>query len=247
VRTVAETGSTNADLVAAAAAGEPHGLVLVAERQTAGRGRLDRSWDAPPGTGLTFSVLLRPAVPAARLGWLPLLTGLAVSEAVAEATGVRARLKWPNDVVVEDRKLAGVLAEAHRSPESGPAPTAVVVGVGINVAMTADQLPVPTATSLALESARAVDREDVLAAVLDVLDARYRSWLDHDGDPETSGVRAAYTVRCASVGRTVRADTPGGTIEGQAIGIDADGRLRISDASSGEVRAVAAGDVVHLR
>jgi len=202
-------------------------------------------WESPTGTGLTFSVLLRPDVPASRLGWLPLLAGLAVAEALGEVAGVRARLKWPNDVVVGERKLAGVLAEAH--PGAAGVPTGVVVGVGVNVSMTAEQLPVPTATSLLLESARTTDRQSVLDGILEVLHARYRSWTAEAGDPETSGLRAAYTVRCASVGRFVRAQLPGGAVEGQAVGIDADGRLRIVEAGTGRPHEVAAGDVVHLR
>ena len=150
LRRVATTGSTNADLVALAAAGEPAGLVLVADEQTAGRGRLGRGWTAPPGSGLTFSVLLRPHRAAAHLGWLPLLTGLAVVEAVRSVTGVPAELKWPNDVVVRgdggEGKLAGILAERLGGPGAGAG--AVVVGVGLNVSMSTDELPVHTATSL---------------------------------------------------------------------------------------------------
>lgn len=132
---VPQTGSTNADLLEAARAGAAEGLVLVAEEQTAGRGRLGRTWSAPAGAALTFSVLLRPAgVPPTRLGWLPLLTGVAVAAAVRAETGVPASLKWPNDVLVGERKLAGILAEAHSD--------AVVVGVGLNVTLSRAELPV---------------------------------------------------------------------------------------------------------
>lgn len=135
VTVVPQTGSTNADLLAEARAGAAEGLVLVAEEQTAGRGRLGRSWSAPPGAGLIFSVLLRPAgVPPTRLGWLPLLTGVAVASAVRDQTGLPASLKWPNDVLVGERKLAGILAEAHGD--------AVVVGVGLNITLTQAELPV---------------------------------------------------------------------------------------------------------
>ncbi|MFZ5851832.1 MAG: biotin--[acetyl-CoA-carboxylase] ligase, partial [Actinomycetota bacterium] len=143
LRVVAETGSTQADLALAAQGGAGEGLVLVAERQRAGRGRLDRSWVSPPRAGLTFSVLLRPGPPEARWGWLSLLGGVAVAVAVQRVTGVAAAVKWPNDVLVEGRKLAGVLAERVAG--------AVVLGVGLNVSQAAGELPGPAATSLVLE------------------------------------------------------------------------------------------------
>ena len=147
VRVVAETGSSNADVLAAAREGAREGMVLVAESQTAGRGRMGRRWTSPPRAGLTFSVLLRPyGVPAALLGWLPLLAGCAVAAAVPAVTAVHPRLKWPNDVLVGDAKLAGILAERSGS--------AVVVGIGINVFQRRDELPPGVAaTSLLLEAA----------------------------------------------------------------------------------------------
>ena len=140
VRVVEETGSTNADLLAEAQAGAREGLVLVAEEQTAGRGRMGRRWISPPRRALTFSVLLRPAVPAGLLSWVPLLAGVAVASALEYTAGVDARLKWPNDVLVDGAKIAGILAERWGS--------AVVVGTGINVLQQRGELPVPTATSL---------------------------------------------------------------------------------------------------
>jgi BirA family transcriptional regulator, biotin operon repressor / biotin---[acetyl-CoA-carboxylase] ligase len=140
VRVVEETGSTNADLLAQARSGAGEGLVLVAEAQTSGRGRMGRRWISPPRRSLTFSVLLRPAVPAGLLGWLPLLAGVAVASALQQTAGVDARLKWPNDVLVDGAKIAGILAERWGS--------AVVVGTGINVLQRRGELPVPTATSL---------------------------------------------------------------------------------------------------
>ena len=267
VRAVRSTGSTNADLAAEADAGAAEGLVLVAEHQSAGRGRLDRRWEAPAGSGLTFSVLLRPAVPPARLGWLPLLTGLAVVDAVRAATGVPARVKWPNDVLVGERKLAGVLAELRPAGAGvGAGPDAVVVGVGLNVGLADADLPVPAATSLRVEGATTLDHAVVLDAVLTELGARYRAWVAAGGDAEAGGLRAAYTVRCATVGRAVRVELAGPTgagtgaagearhvegearhVEGEALGVDAEGRLRVAARPDGVVRAVAAGDVVHLR
>jgi BirA family transcriptional regulator, biotin operon repressor / biotin---[acetyl-CoA-carboxylase] ligase len=147
VQVVTQTGSTNGDLLAQAAAGGGEGLVLAAEEQSAGKGRLGRTWASAPGAGLTFSVLLRPAgVPAGLLGWLPLLAGVAVAGALQEVTAIGASLKWPNDVLVADGKLAGILAESH-----GPA---VVIGMGINVCQQPADLPVPTATSVLAEQAR---------------------------------------------------------------------------------------------
>ena len=245
LRTVAETASTNADVAAEAEKGAHEGLVVVAGHQHAGRGRLDRTWTAPIGSGLTFSVLLRPDVPPARLGWLPLLTGLAIAEALGEVAGVPARVKWPNDVLVGDRKLAGVLTEVR--PAGGSRAPGVVVGVGLNVALAEADLPVPTATSLAIEGASTTDRSAVLTAVLAVLHARYRSWALCGGDAEASGIRAAYVARCATIGRTVRVELPGRELTGQAVGVDPDGRLRVSDATTGDVHAVSAGDVVHVR
>ncbi len=250
VRRVATTGSTNADLVALAVAGEPAGLVLVADEQTAGRGRLGRAWTAPPGSALTFSVLLRPHRAAARLGWLPLLTGLAVVEAVRSVTGVPALVKWPNDVVVRndagEGKLAGILAERVGGPGGGAG--AVVVGVGLNVSTSAAELPVPTATSLLLAGAAPVDRDALLDAVLERLAERYRQW-DGDADADADGdaeLAAAYRLRCATLGRDVRAELPGGAaVTGRAVDLDDAGRLLVRTRDG--VQAVGAGDVVHLR
>ena len=154
---VEETGSTNADLLARAAAGEDiDGAVLIAESQTAGRGRHGRSWSTPPGSQIALSAGVGVgAVPSEAWGWLPLLTGVAVVDAVAEVAGVTAGLKWPNDVLVGTGKLAGILAEV-----AAPAPV-VVVGLGLNVT----EAPDPVATSLALLGA-AVDRAELTEAVL---------------------------------------------------------------------------------
>lgn len=257
VRVAGQTGSTNADLLAAAAGGAPEGSVLAAEAQTAGRGRMGRRWVAPPGAALTFSVLLRPAVPPARLGWVPLLAGVAAAAALRSETGVDARLKWPNDVLVRGRKLAGVLSEQRAG--------AVVVGIGVNVSQRAAELPAPGATSLLLELAGAEDRpsatppgaaergglpgrERLLIAVLGEL-ARWRlAWgsAAARGDPDACGLRDAYRRLCATLGREVRAELPGArAVTGTAADVDAGGRLVVR-ARSGSV-AVSAGDVVHLR
>jgi BirA family biotin operon repressor/biotin-[acetyl-CoA-carboxylase] ligase len=245
VRVVEETGSTNADLLAEAQAGAREGLVLVAEEQTAGRGRMGRRWISPPRRALTFSVLLRPAVPAGLLGWVPLLAGVAVASALEYTAGVDARLKWPNDVLVDGAKIAGILAERWGS--------AVVVGTGINVLQQRGELPVPTATSLlmAQEVGPADDadtRERLLTAVLDEFARWYRAWLDQPrpGDADGCGLREEYLRRSGTVGAAVTVMLPGGqNLTGTAAGIDAAGRLEIRT-PAGLVQ-VSAGDVVHLR
>lgn len=243
---VQRTGSTNSDLVArAAAGGAEEGAVLVAEEQTSGRGRLDRQWTAPPRSGLFFSVLLRPAeVPVARWGWLPLLTGVAVATGLARGAGVDTALKWPNDLLVtvggEERKTGGILAE--RAGEDG-----VVVGVGVNVTLRADELPVPRAGSLALAGAANTDRDPLLRAVLRSLEEWYDRWRSAGGDPAASGLQEAYAAGCATLGREVRAELPGDrSVVGEAVAVDGDGRLVIAT-REGVQEPVGAGDIVHLR
>ncbi|MER5374187.1 biotin--[acetyl-CoA-carboxylase] ligase [Streptomyces sp. NPDC002553] len=246
VDVVPRTGSTNSDLVALAAAGKAdEGSVLVAEEQTAGRGRLDRQWSAPPRSGLFFSVLLRPArIPVGRWGWLPLLTGVAVATGLSRAAGVDTALKWPNDLLVtvggEERKAGGILAE--RAGEDG-----VVVGVGINVTLRAGELPVPQAGSLVLADAVSTDRDTLLRSVLRTLEDWYTRWRAADGDPALSGLQEAYAAGCATLGRTVRAELPGDRdLTGKATAIDGDGRLVITT-NTGTREPVGAGDIVHLR
>jgi biotin-[acetyl-CoA-carboxylase] ligase BirA-like protein len=239
VRVVEETGSTNADLLAEASAGLGEGAVLAAELQSAGRGRMGRRWVTPPRAALMFSVLLRPAgVPASARGWVPLLTGVAVASALRAGAAVDARLKWPNDVVVNDAKLAGILAE-----QSGDA---IVVGTGINVSTRRDELPVSGATSLALEGAASTDRGLLLARVLTELERWYRAWAGQHGDADSSGLRPEYRRLCATLGQQVRVSMPAGqTVDGTATDVDESGRLVVRSAA-GTV-AVSAGDVVHVR
>jgi BirA family biotin operon repressor/biotin-[acetyl-CoA-carboxylase] ligase len=242
VEVVASTGSTNADLLAR---GGPEGQVLVAEEQTAGRGRAGRTWVSLPGASLTFSVLVRPtSVPPAARGWLPLLTGVAVADAVRSAAGVAAVLKWPNDVLVGDRKLAGILAE------QSPPGDAVVIGVGLNVATPGDALPVsPTglpATSLLVEGAE-VAREALLVEILRALERLYLPFRAAP-DPEGSGLLAQYSAACATLGRIVRVELPAGrALTGLAEGIDRGGRLLVRPADADRAIPVSAGDIVHLR
>jgi BirA family biotin operon repressor/biotin-[acetyl-CoA-carboxylase] ligase len=230
--------STNADVAARARAGEPAGLVVVTEHQTAGRGRLDRVWVTPPRAALTFSLLVRPAaVPVTRWPWLPLLTGLAVAEAVRAVAGVPATLKWPNDVLVGDLKLAGILVERVEAPPGA----AAVVGVGLNVWSTRAELPVETATSLALAGG-STDRSALLAGALTRFSHWYGAWSAARG----AGLRPSYKDACSTLGREVRVDLPAGEpLHGRAVDVDADGRLLVDDGRT--VRALGAGDVVHVR
>ncbi|MBD0421137.1 biotin--[acetyl-CoA-carboxylase] ligase [Streptomyces sp. TRM S81-3] len=246
VDVVQRTGSTNNDLVARAAEGTAdEGAVLVAEEQTTARGRLDRQWTAPARSGLFFSVLLRPAeVPVPRWGWLPLLTGVAVATGLSRAAGVDTSLKWPNDLLVtvggEERKAGGILAE--RAGDDG-----VVIGVGINVTLRADELPVPQAGSLALAGAVSTDRDPLLRGVLRSLEDWYGRWRAAGGDPAASGLQETYAAGCATLGRTVRAELPGDrSITGEAVAVDGDGRLVLATAA-GVQEPVGAGDIVHLR
>jgi BirA family biotin operon repressor/biotin-[acetyl-CoA-carboxylase] ligase len=246
VKIVAETGSTNADLLAEARSGAREGLVLVAEAQTAGRGRMGRRWVSPPRCALTFSVLLRPGgVSAALLGWLPLLAGVAVAAALRETAGVDARLKWPNDVLAADAKLAGILAERWGD--------AVVIGIGINVYQRRGDLTVPSATSVLLAAPTAPAagsdlRERLLTAVLHELARRYRAWLDQPkpGAADGCGLREEYLRRSGTLGTAVTVMLPGGQhLTGTAVGVDPAGRLELR--TSGGLVRVSAGDVVHLR
>jgi BirA family transcriptional regulator, biotin operon repressor / biotin---[acetyl-CoA-carboxylase] ligase len=253
---VGETGSTNADVAGAAREGAGEGLVVVAEQQVAGRGRRDRQWVSPARAGLTLSVLLRPgtadperdwpAVQQRAWGWLPLLAGVALLEAVRRIAEVEAALKWPNDLLVrtdgQDGKAAGILAEV-----SGDS---VVVGIGLNVSTRADELP-PTnglpATSLLVAGATSTDRDPLLRALLRSFERWYGGWREAGGDAEMCGLLAAYRKDCATLGRHVRVLLPaGGELTGEVTDVDGDGQLVIRT-GEGTERRVSAGDVLHVR
>ncbi|MFC4947141.1 biotin--[acetyl-CoA-carboxylase] ligase [Pseudonocardia sp. GCM10023141] len=242
VDVVERTGSTNADLVAAAAQGAPDRTVLVAEFQESGRGRLTRSWSSAPGTALMVSVLLRPVgVSPSRFGWLPLLAGLSLLDTVRELTAVPAGLKWPNDLLIgaQQRKAAGILAEVADSVRP-----AVVIGMGINVHASPPEQA--GASSLTAEGAD-IDRATLLVTLLNRLLEREAAWREGSGDPDLTRLRADYRAGCVSLGSEVRVELPGGaSFTGIAEDVDRDGRLLLLDAA-GHRRAVAAGDVVHLR
>jgi BirA family biotin operon repressor/biotin-[acetyl-CoA-carboxylase] ligase len=245
---LASTGSTNADAADAARAGAAEGYVIAADEQTLGRGRLGRSWATPAGAAVALSVVLRPPLPVERTGWLPLLAGVAAVDALRDL-GVGVGLKWPNDVVVPGptrdggpgpRKLGGLLAERVHEAD------AFVLGVGINVGLAAEDLPVPVATSTLLEG-EVVGREELIVRVLARLRERYVAWVVAGGDAGACRLLADYRSRCLTLGAPVRAHLPGGAVlEGTAVDVDPDGRLLV-DAGGPEPVALSAGDVEHLR
>lgn len=224
VRRVDTTGSTNADLLADESA--EHLTLLIADYQSAGRGRLGRTWTAPAGTQLIFSVLLR-VTPPAEFGTLTLAAGLAVTDAIEPAV-----LKWPNDVLVGGRKLCGILAEAQQASDGS---FRVVIGVGINHLLDREQLPVDHATSLALEGID-MTRAELEEKVFSNLHRRLEQW--RASDPQ---LMADYRAACSSIGMDVRLDTPTGVVNGTVEKVLDDGRIRIN----GETYS--AGDVTHLR
>lgn len=234
---VPESGSTNAELAARASAGPIEDFtVLATTSQTAGKGRLGRTWVAPPGRTIAVSVLLRPAgATPEQLGWIPLLAGLAMTRAVSSLVEHReVTLKWPNDVQVDGLKVSGLLAELVGDT--------VVMGAGLNLTMTADELPTSVSTSLTLQGVPEeglVDR--ALAAYLEQLRALYEGL-------DVAALRAAVTAACSTIGRSVRVELPGGDdLFGTAVGIDESGRLIVRDQKDARLVPVAAGEVTHLR
>lgn len=240
---VEETGSTNTDLVDQAA-DLPDFSVLVAGFQSAGRGRAGRQWQAPAGSSLFVSVLRKPKhLSPAKMSWLPLLAGLAITKAINELQfEKRAALKWPNDVLVEEKKISGVLSELV-TDLSG-----VVIGAGINIKQKQDELPIENATSLKLEMGRAPRHDKVLSLYLKHLRDLYDSFVIHRGDAVLSGLRYQVMNNCATLGIRVKAILPGNKeVLGEAVGIDDSGRLILLPDGAKSVLAVAAGDILHLR
>jgi BirA family transcriptional regulator, biotin operon repressor / biotin---[acetyl-CoA-carboxylase] ligase len=227
--------STNRWLLEQARAGAPAGLVAVADHQTAGRGRRGRTWTAAPGSSLLASVLLRPQLTPEVLHGVTTRVALALVDALEARAQLRAALKWPNDLVVGDRKLAGLLAETEIA---GTAVRAVVVGIGCNLTQT--ELPDDlgaTATSVTLETGRAPERDVLLDAVLERLDARL--------DASADAIRSDYRARLSTIDRQVQVELDDRVITGRARDVDDDGRLLIEH--DGGVTALSVGDVVHLR
>lgn len=237
---VETTGSTNADLLARQAAGEDiAGAVLLAEHQSAGRGRNGRSWSAPPRSQIAMSIGVSAAdVPPAAWGWLPLLTGVALVDAIRAATGIEAGVKWPNDVLVGTGKLAGILAEVA-SPEP-----VIVVGLGMNVTLTPEEAPDPRATSLQVLGASMLDRDILAATILRELTTRIQHWQHAHGPDET--LVEDYRGRSLTLGSRVRAILPGDReIIGIATQVDQVGHLLVDTGE--QTVTVSAGDIVHLR
>ena len=258
VEVVDVTGSTNTDLADALRADPtswPDASVLVAEHQTGGRGRAGRSWETPPGTALTCSFVVHPPVPTASFGWISLLAGLAAVNALRATAGVAATLKWPNDLLVpadtevegwgSARKVGGILTEVVALPAGQP--PAVVIGIGINVLQGADELPVDSATSLALAGAQHVDREGMLVALVDAQLQVAQRWRDSGGDAVGSGLADEVAAVCSTLGTRVRVELPGdSSVSGTAARLDDDGALVVVD-DDGVSHRVLAGDVRHVR
>src|SRR6478735_10007477 len=259
INVVDSTGSTNADLLRAVTvepAAWPDLSVLTAEYQTAARGRLDRRWEAPPLSSVSVSVVLRPVnadgrpLPTQSYSWLSLIAALALRETLLETAGIPAELKWPNDVLVRGRKIAGILAQLGPMADGKVPP--VVLGTGLNVTLRERELPVPTATSVALEGARTTDRTVLLKSYLSHFATLYRSFCNADGDP-AAGMAGGPSLHkrvehvLTTLGKQVRAQLPGDhEIIGHASRLDDYGSLLVVDAG-GHEHVVTAGDVVHLR
>jgi BirA family biotin operon repressor/biotin-[acetyl-CoA-carboxylase] ligase len=238
---VPETGSTNQDLLSLAdSKNHPEFFTLVTEYQTAGRGRLDRKWQASPGSSVMASVLLRPSFKdPAGISWLSLMMAEAIRTALAEL-GTDSKIKWPNDVLVSGLKISGVLAEANSDL------SAVVVGFGINVSQTTKELPTSSATSLLVAGTSSVDRDELLAQTLRSFKALYLELLDASGDAVASGLRERIIASSATIGELVEVSFPDGTSAvGEAVAIDEGGRLQVL--TSSKTLSVSAGDVLHLR
>lgn len=248
VQVAESTGSTNADVVkhvTEAPEEWPHLSLLLTTDQRSGRGRLDRSWDTPPGTALAVSVLVRvEAIPPASRGWIPLIAGAAMTRAVAEqvrGTSHNATLKWPNDVLLDGGKLCGILAEVVPGH-----PDAVVIGSGVNTRMPKTDLPVETATSFEALGLVA-DDDRLLADYLTALDEQLTALAASGGDPAAAGVLGEVEALCSTIGSDVAVSLPDGEVlRGRAQRIDIEGRLVVVQASEFE-SAVSAGDVVHVR
>ena len=249
VQVVESTGSTNADVVAAIIDDSdawPHLSLLLTNDQRAGRGRLDRTWTTPPGTALAVSVVVRvPDLPVPARGWIPLIAGAAMTQAIREqvlTTGHEADLKWPNDVLLDGAKICGILAEVVPSH-----PDAVVIGAGVNTRMPRTDLPLPTATSF--EAAGLVCNEDrLLADYVRVLDTQLTALSLAGGDPVAAGILDDIEALCSTIGREVVVSLPDGSkLEGRASAIDHEGRLVVETYEESSPTAVSAGDVLHVR
>jgi len=242
VKVVEETGSTQSDISENVRSGRARsGDVLVAEYQSNGRGRLDRNFIAAPRTALLFSLfyLLPQKIGVdGNLGWLPLLASQAVHASLLSFaprdSDISLSLKWPNDVVINEKKVAGLLCERVTSEDGA----GVVIGIGINVSMTSQELPVSTASSLALEGFYNLDRENLLVSILQNLTSYLKRW--EFGD---EALVQQYIACSSTIGRAVRAEMPAGVVhESKAVGVDKTGALILEDNT-----VISVGDIIHLR
>lgn len=239
---VAETGSTNTDLVRRALE-LPDFSVLTAAFQNAGKGRSGRSWLAPANSSLFVSVLLKPqGIPVSKFSWLPLLAGLAMTNAVnAILPSQAATLKWPNDVLIGDEKISGVLSELV-GDLSG-----VVIGAGLNVSQAQSELPIEKATSLKLQGV-SISLDEVLALYLTELTRLYEAFVAAAGDSNRSRLRFEVLQNCATIGSRVKVILPGAEeLFGDALGIDDGGRLIFLPDDKPQIMPISAGDIIHLR
>ena len=231
VSVVEVTGSTQDDISKRVSAGLAlNGEVLATEFQSAGKGRLDRKFDAPASTALLFSFYIEPQREKSEWGFIPLLAGLAMAYTLNERDRrCTITLKWPNDLIVADKKVGGIIAQVT--------PQGVIVGIGVNVSMSQEELPVSQATSLALQGFADLDRNSILAIFLDVFEDLFLRWQSGED------LRHLYLQASATVGRSIRVELPGGAhIDGVATDISTQGELILMDGHH-----VSVGDVVHLR
>lgn len=235
-----EVDSTNRVAADLWSHGAPNGTIVIAESQTKGRGRLGRRWISPPGVNLYLSIVLTHITPSAS-SWIPLTGAVAVARAINGLTKLQTKLKWPNDVLIADRKIAGVLAETLGHSDGD---NAIVVGMGLNVNMSPDHIPEelrPIATSILIETGRPADRVALLGGLCSTFETLF-----HDLDHHRTAIMQAYRELCVTLGKQVRVEMTGRECaEGTAEDIAPDGALRLRG-SDGKMLEIRAGDVVHL-
>jgi BirA family biotin operon repressor/biotin-[acetyl-CoA-carboxylase] ligase len=249
---VEQVGSTNTAAIALTQDGAVHGTVLVADTQTAGKGRLGRDWYSPAGEGLYCSIVLRPETEGPLLGrfweyssWIPLISAVAAARAIQTSTGLTARVKWPNDLLLDEHKVGGLLCESSaREPVSR---SYLILGIGINVNTSQEHFPPELrdrATSLAIRAGRHIEKTGLLVALLQELEHALESLAS--ARPEE--LIQSYTDYCATIGRRVRIDLGSESLEGRAESIALDGSLRVNrDGQEDQIVEVRAGDVIHVR